>query len=245
MNKWIVQLGMCVLVLLSSVTYANLSVDVTAVADSAQLEIGETTTVHVYASVSEGTVGIDGLFSFCLNINFGVEGVLEIVDGSIVHPGAANLGGNMSSLGSISPSGLASSYDLFFFDQTHSIGVDTPHEVLTFSVHAIADGDFNLQVSADDADENQISDGTVTGFVLFSGEDHSGDYSGSSLEIQVGSVSPCPADLNGNDEVDIDDLLSFIGAWGPCGTPCPEDFDGNGEIGIDDLLILISAWGPC
>ena len=44
---------------------------------------------------------------------------------------------------------------------------------------------------------------------------------------------------------DIDDLLSFIGVWGPCDVPCPADFDGNGEIGIDDLLILISAWGPC
>jgi hypothetical protein len=55
----------------------------------------------------------------------------------------------------------------------------------------------------------------------------------------------CSADLDGNGSVDIDDLLAFISAWGPCTSACPADFDGNGEVAIDDLLILISAWGPC
>ncbi|HJN71147.1 MAG TPA: hypothetical protein QF528_01010, partial [Phycisphaerales bacterium] len=167
------------------------------------------------------------------------------------------------------------------FDDTYSIGIGSPVELLRFDIIALTEGTCNLQSSAADTDGNHVSDGTVTGFVLFSGSDHlviyedstrvtgittgaccvdtscieltpadcfttGGSYLGDGVLCEVESCAPsCPADLNGNDEVDIDDLLSFIGAWGPCGTPCPEDFDGNGEIGIDDLLILISAWGPC
>ena len=247
MNNWKQQFGFTAIAIIvaSSSALAQLAVEVTTSIETDQLSIGETTTVHVFASVNEGVVGVDGLFSFCLDVNFDVQGVLEIVDGSIMHPDASNLGGNMSSLGTISVDGLASSYDLFFFDQTHSIGLVSPQEVLTFEVHAVADGDCNVQISADNADENQISNGTVTGFVLFSGVDHSSNYNDAGTLVSVGTVTPCPADLNGNGEVDIDDLLSFIGVWGPCDVPCPADFDGNGEIGIDDLLILISAWGPC
>ena len=246
MNKWTQQIGFTAIAIIvaSSSALAQLAVEVTTSVETDQLSIGETTTVHVFASVNEGVVGVDGLFSFCLDVNFDVQGVLEIVDGSIMHPDASNLGGNMSSLGTISVDGLASSYDLFFFDQTHSIGVGTQQEVLTFDVIAVGDGDCNLQIAADNADENEVSDGSVSGFVLFSGSDHTGNYTVASVDLTVGS-SFCQADLNGNGEVDIDDLLSFIGAWGPCDAPCPADFDGNGEIGIDDLLILISAWGPC
>ena len=243
MNKWTRQIGIGVLVFGTS-AYADLSVVVSAATETDQLEIGDTTTVHVYASVQEGVEGIDGLFSFCLDAMFDVQGVLEIVESSIVHPDAANLGGNMSSLGMISIDGLASSYDLFFFDQTHSLGVNTPQEVLTFDVRAVADGDCTVQLIADDADENEVSDGSVTGFVLFSGSDHTGNFSSGTVSLTVGSTS-CQGDLDGNAAVDIDDLLSFFAQWGPCGTPCPADFDGNGDIGIDDLLILLSAWGPC
>jgi hypothetical protein len=54
----------------------------------------------------------------------------------------------------------------------------------------------------------------------------------------------CPADINGNGTVNIDDLLALISAWGPC-VGCPADINGNGTVNIDDLLALISAWGPC
>jgi hypothetical protein len=51
-------------------------------------------------------------------------------------------------------------------------------------------------------------------------------------------------DVTGDGLVNIDDLLSVIGAWGDCpGTCCPQDFDMNGIIDIDDLLTVISHWG--
>jgi hypothetical protein len=64
--------------------------------------------------------------------------------------------------------------------------------------------------------------------------------------LYVGSVGPelCPWDLDGNDAVNVFDLLQLLGAWGPC-PGCPEDIDGNGVINVFDLLELLGNWGPC
>lgn len=56
--------------------------------------------------------------------------------------------------------------------------------------------------------------------------------------------TPCPADVNGSNNVDIDDLLAVINAWGPCAS-CPADVNNSGNVDIDDLLAVINAWGPC
>ena len=54
-----------------------------------------------------------------------------------------------------------------------------------------------------------------------------------------------PGDVNGDQSVNVDDLLSVIGAWGGCGNPqdCPQDITCNNEINIDDLLAVIGNWG--
>ena len=56
--------------------------------------------------------------------------------------------------------------------------------------------------------------------------------------------SDCVADIDGDDEVNVADLLILIGAWGPC-PGCDADLDDDGEVNVADLLILIGAWGPC
>jgi len=53
----------------------------------------------------------------------------------------------------------------------------------------------------------------------------------------------CPADINNDGFVDVDDLLQLITSWGDKGGPA--DIDGDGIVGVSDLLELISAWGPC
>src|SRR5688572_5094847 len=75
----------------------------------------------------------------------------------------------------------------------------------------------------------------------------------SCLAISLCSVwcGACPPDFSGNAEVDVDDLLVLIDAWGPCPAPpavCPADISpvgGNGVVDVDDLVNLIDAWGPC
>jgi hypothetical protein len=51
----------------------------------------------------------------------------------------------------------------------------------------------------------------------------------------------CPADFDGDGDVDTADLLYLLAAWGsPDG-----DVDGDGDTDTADLLALLAAWGPC
>jgi hypothetical protein len=50
-----------------------------------------------------------------------------------------------------------------------------------------------------------------------------------------------PGDLDGDGEVDVNDLLELLGAWGAC-PGCHEDIDGNGAVNVADLLILLANW---
>ncbi|MDY7108455.1 MAG: hypothetical protein SYC29_07435 [Planctomycetota bacterium] len=53
--------------------------------------------------------------------------------------------------------------------------------------------------------------------------------------------SQCPADFDGDGDVDTADLLFLLGAWGsPDG-----DVDGDGDTDAADLLALLAAWGEC
>ncbi|MHC5004826.1 MAG: hypothetical protein ACYTJ0_17080 [Planctomycetota bacterium] len=48
--------------------------------------------------------------------------------------------------------------------------------------------------------------------------------------------------------MDVDDLVSVITGWGPCGDPtlpCRADTDASGEVDVDDLVTVILQWGPC
>ncbi len=56
--------------------------------------------------------------------------------------------------------------------------------------------------------------------------------------------SSCPADVDGDGIVGIDDFLAVLGAWGPC-PGCPEDLDADGTVGVSDFLALLLKWGPC
>ena len=50
--------------------------------------------------------------------------------------------------------------------------------------------------------------------------------------------------VDGDGDVDVDDLLAVINGWGKC-VDCPADFDDDGDIDVDDLLTVINAWGAC
>ncbi len=52
----------------------------------------------------------------------------------------------------------------------------------------------------------------------------------------------CPADINGDDTVDVLDLLEVLSHWGTSGGA---DITGDGIVDVLDLLEVLSAWGPC
>lgn len=64
------------------------------------------------------------------------------------------------------------------------------------------------------------------------------------LRLAACDAGPCPGDVDDSGAVDFTDLLSLLGAWGPC-EGCPEDLDDSGDVDFDDVLALLSAFGPC
>ena len=56
--------------------------------------------------------------------------------------------------------------------------------------------------------------------------------------------SPCPADVNLDGVVNIDDIFVILAAWGTC-EACPEDVNNDGFVDIDDVFVVLGNWGPC
>lgn len=78
------------------------------------------------------------------------------------------------------------------------------------------------------------------------------------IEIPGNFVLPsawlaCPADVApaplGDLQVNTDDLIAVITAWGMCPTGCAGDiappYLGDGAVNTDDLIAVITAWGAC
>jgi len=64
-----------------------------------------------------------------------------------------------------------------------------------------------------------------------------------------GEAETCDEDLNGDSNVNTEDLLVLLGEWGctsgsiPC--PCVAELTGNCDVDTQDLLALLAAWGDC
>jgi hypothetical protein len=57
-------------------------------------------------------------------------------------------------------------------------------------------------------------------------------------------VAACPADISGDQVVDINDLLFLLQQWGSVGDTA-SDIDTSGVVDVDDMAHLIGEWGPC
>lgn len=88
---------------------------------------------------------------------------------------------------------------------------------------------FRLRFTASDLNDGSVIEAGVDG-VLISG-------------IECDKTPLCEGDIDGNLDVNVNDLLSVIGDWGSNNSPA--DVDGSGTVDVADLLIVIGAWGPC
>jgi hypothetical protein len=66
-------------------------------------------------------------------------------------------------------------------------------------------------------------------------------YTDTHLVIYEHVSAECPADFDGDGDVDTADLLYLLAAWG---TP-DGDVDGDNDTDTADLLALLAAWGDC
>lgn len=67
--------------------------------------------------------------------------------------------------------------------------------------------------------------------------------SSGSFGFIVGGAAPCPGDTDGDNDVDLEDLLAVLGNFGCTGGGCAGDADGDGDTGLPDLLLVLSNFG--
>ncbi len=71
------------------------------------------------------------------------------------------------------------------------------------------------------------------------------DCDGDGVPDVCSSRNPCcPRDFTVDWQVDMDDVIRLLTAWGPC-SGCPEDLDADGLVSFGDLIDVLSGWGPC
>ena len=102
---------------------------------------------------------------------------------------------------------------------------------------------FNLAEVAGFTPNNQFrvrftAEDAGTGSVIEAGIDA---VSLSTIECEDDTVV---GDLDGDGDVDFNDLVAFLAAYGPCpgGGTCAADFDGDGDVAFSDLLLLLAAF---
>jgi len=96
---------------------------------------------------------------------------------------------------------------------------------------------FIYQVDGPDCNDNHRCDSVDMSI----GASHDKDGNGVPDECQ--GVS---GDVNGDQLVNIVDLLLVIGEWGPCSPSpsiCPADLNGDSTVNVADLLLVIQNWG--
>jgi len=99
------------------------------------------------------------------------------------------------------------------------------------------------KLNADDADAQEYfgASASISGHLAIVGapwDDDNGQLAGAAYIFEK---EQCPADFDGDGDVDTADLLHLLGCWGTgCG-----DIDGDGDTDTADLLALLAAWGEC
>jgi len=70
-----------------------------------------------------------------------------------------------------------------------------------------------------------------------------GELAGTMEQTNILLSSDCAADIDGDGNVNVSDLLIIIDQWGL--TNSPADVNDDGIVDVSDLLIVSDNWGPC
>jgi hypothetical protein len=118
---------------------------------------------------------------------------------------------------------------------------------------------YDLSWNTVDGGGGTSTGGTFTLSGTIGQPDASGPLTGGTFSLSGGfwpgaiPLNNCPSDINGDLQVNVNDLLAVITTWGGCPLPCPPrcaaDISppnvGNCQVDVNDLLLVITTWGAC
>jgi agmatine deiminase len=84
---------------------------------------------------------------------------------------------------------------------------------------------------------------TSSGLIRVLARDADGNLGGNVSGVFDIIGTSVPGDVNGDGQVDVNDVLQLVSSWGPCGVPCPSDVNGDGQVGVDDVLLVLGYYG--
>jgi bacillopeptidase F len=103
-------------------------------------------------------------------------------------------------------------------------------EFLIADLGEVANNDqFRVSFSVSDYDPQSTVEAGVDGVEVFT---------------YVCELLDCPADIDNDGSVGVNDFLMLLAAWGP-NPGHPADIDGDGVVGVLDFLEILAGWGPC
>ena len=101
--------------------------------------------------------------------------------------------------------------------------------------------------SADFNDDNKIDLVTVNSDAV-AAEAAAGPTGGSVTVLlntpASAQTAPCPAEITGDGDVNVLDLIELVMSFGPC-EGCPADLNDDGVVNVLDVIELIMSFGPC
>lgn len=91
---------------------------------------------------------------------------------------------------------------------------------------------FRIRFIAQDTDPGSVVEAAIDGVRLLATE-------------CIDDGPSCPGDVDDDSDVDFNDLVSLLAAWGDTCSGCPEDVNDSGTVNFDDLVALLASFGPC
>ncbi len=105
-------------------------------------------------------------------------------------------------------------------------------------------------VADDGADHDNFGRSVAVGHgVVVVGSPLDDDLGSESGSVYVfaghGGAVSCPGNVNGDQVVDVLDLIAVLASWGPSRGACPADLNSDGVVNGQDVAAVATHFGPC